>query len=317
MSAPARAAFADEQIAMFVKAIQAAPGSARQSAGNASKFAQLADLVVGTIPAALEGITPKTGLAVAGVTTVVLSDFAAQDPSVYAVANFDDEWIILRMSARAFDWMVAASLGGSPQNTPDLSRPVSRIESAIARVIAGRIFNGIAETFGGYGFIADRNGISVATAPEDLKRIPADVGMTVISAGLAVAGETAVFDVAVTPAIIASWQASADEENTSSDSPAQGKSPDMPEGEDRLAPLPAIKVGVSAILCEQVIELDDILKWSVGEPILLGVTADASVQLLANDVPLFMAELGRMNGWMCVKVSNEAVEIAPDALTGL
>ena len=317
MSAPARAAFADEQIAMFVRAIQAAPGSSRQSAGDASKFAQLADLVVGTIPAALEGITPKAGLAVAGVTTVVLSDFAAQERSVYAVANFDDEWIILRMSARAFDWMVAASLGGSPQNTPDLSRPLSRIESAIARVIAGRIFNGIAEAFAGHGSIADRNDISVVMVVEDLKRIPADVGMTIFSAGLAVAGETAVFDVAVTPAIIASWQASADEGNANGESLAQGKSPDMTEGEDTLAPLPAIKVGVSAILCEQVIELDVILKWSMGEPILLGVTADAAVQLLANDVPLFMAELGRMNGWMCVKVSNEAVEIAPDALTGL
>ncbi len=317
MSAPARTAFADEQIAMFVKAIQATPASARQSGANASNCAQLADLVAGAIRAALEEIMSKAELAVAGVKTVVLSDFAAKDPSVYAVANFDDEWIVLRMSARAFDWLVAASLGGSPRNTPDLSRPVSRIESAMARVIAGRIFNSIADTFAGYGFIADRNDISVVTAVEDLKRIPADVGMTVISTGLAVAGEMAVFDVAVTPAIIASWRASTGEENTNSESPTQGKSPDMPEGEDMLASLPAIKVGVSAILCEQVIELDDILKWSVGEPILLGVTADAAVQLLANDVPLFMADLGRMNGWMCVKVSNEAVEVAPDALTSL
>lgn len=206
---------------------------------------------------------------------------------------------------------------GVAQNTLDLSRPISRIELAIARVIAGRILDSIGKTFAGSGFIADRNDIAVVTQVEDLKRIPAGVAMTVVSAGLAAGRETALLDVAVTHAMAASWQASANAGNAKSESPAQGKSPDMPEGEDKLAPLPAVKVGVSAILCEQMIPLDDILTWSVGEPILLGVAADAAVRLLANDVPLFMAELGRMNGWMCVKISNEALEIAPDALTGL
>jgi len=317
MSGSARAAFASEQVAMFVKAIQVASGAARQSGDNASEFAQLADRMVAAIPAALEEITPKAGLTVAGVKTVVLSDYASSDPSVYAATNFEDDWIVLRMSARALDWLVAASLGGVPQNTLDLSRPISRIELGIARVIAGRILDSIGKTFAGSGFIADRNDISIVTQVEDLKRIPADVAMTVVSAGLAVGRETALLDVAITHAIAVSWQESAGAGNANSESLAQGKSPVMTEGEDKLAPLPAVKVGVSAILCEQMIALDDILKWSVGESVLLGVAADATVQLLANDVPLFLAELGRMNGWMCVKISNEAVEIAPDALTGL
>lgn len=317
MSGFSRAAFAGEQVAMFVRAIQAASGAARQSGDNASEFAPLADLVVAAIPAALEGIAPKAEFAVAGVKTAVLSDYAAPDGSVYAAANFEDNWIVLRMSARALDRLVAASLGGIPQDALDMSRPISRIELAIARVIAGRVFNSIGETFAGSGFIADHNDIAIVTQVGDLKRIPADVGMTVVSGGLAVGRETALIEVAFTHAIAASWRASANAGNANSDSLAQGKSPDMTDGEDKFALLPAVKVGVSAILCEQMIPLDDILTWSVGEPILLGVTADAAVQLLANDVPLFMAELGRMNGWMCVKVSNEAVEIAPDALTGL
>lgn len=317
MSGSARAAFASEQVAMFVKAIQAASGAARRSGDNASEFAQLADLMLAAIPAALEEITPKAGLTVAGVKTVVLSDYASSDPSVYAATNFEDDWIVLRMSARALDWLVAASLGGVPQNTLDLSRPISRIELAIARVVAGRILESIGKTFAGSGFIADRNDIVIVTQVEDLKRIPADVGMTVVYAGLAVGRETALLDVAFTPAIAASWQKSAGTGNANSESLAQGKSPVMTEGEDKFAHLPAVKVGVSAILCEQMIALDDILKWSVGESILLGVAADATVRLLANDVPLFLAELGQMNGWMCVKISNEAVEISPGALTGL
>lgn len=309
MSEEGRLDFADEQIALFVKAMQAASdgvGDASQANGEHARFGEW---LASELSEALDGVIPTLKAALCYAVARPLHEYAAElGNSVLAVAPVSGSKspVIVRMSAMALDCLVASALGGAPARSKNEARPVSRIELAIARVIACMIFSRLDLTFTKKGWSLKCDEVAVGSEPENIRRLPAGQMLTVVS--VKVAHENALLDVAVSQDIAKAISAQDEEGAPAEESFAQGKSASIDEDGGRQTALPPVKIGLSAILCEDLIALDDILDWSLGESILLSVTTQAPVQLVANDVALFSAELGRMNGWMCVQIADAALE---------
>lgn len=301
MSATGQTAFADEQISVFVKALQTASRALNDSDNDC---AALAEIAVGAVKAGLEPIIAGSTPALFATRSERISGFvSAADTSVLAVAGSAQGWFILRLSASALDTLVGEALGGMPENKPVGQRVISRVELAVARVVIAQILKQLSDTLGELNISLDGAEFVVGTQADVLGRFPPDMQLSVVS--MQIDGGSTLIEIAANDSVVEACRLHSSSANESAASPTQGKSQVMESGETAQEPLPSVKVGVSAVLCEQLIDLDEILEWSLDMPVLLDVTTSSRVQVVANDIPLYRAELGRMNGWMCVQIWDD------------
>lgn len=64
------------------------------------------------------------------------------------------------------------------------------------------------------------------------------------------------------------------------------------------------KIKIEAVLDEQLMTLSDVMKFEVGQTLLLGTTPDSEIELKCGDVPLTRGRMGRVNGNIAVRIEE-------------
>lgn len=251
--------------------------------------------------ASLAAIVPSVDFAVTGVQSCRLSEFAASEyPAMFVLARQDDarDIILFRLSARAVDWWVSASLGGAPARNPGDMAPITPIEVRVGRVAIDLTLAALVRVLSGFAIDLTLHECRTSAIVEDLPKFSDDPSGYAVSMVLA-AGLTISFF--VSQALAVEWSEKTSRE-TETDSVTQGGAGDNKWPEEFENQFSGVTVSIEAALTTELVELSTVLSWAPGQLIELEVTTATPVQFLSNDVPLFNGRLGRIDDRLTVQV---------------
>lgn len=302
MTSAAATARDDAWVDSLVTALAATGRAAAQAAELDALMAKFID----DFGPSVAGIVSAAECVVGGIATLRLSEYLGRhtEPSMFVMARHVDRggFVLVRMGGDALDWWVSSALGGAPAGAGPASRPISAVEARLGRVAVDLALQSLVRVLSSLDINADFHEGRVATHARDVPTVADDPWITVVTFGLSRAEDGPALDLVVSQELAADWSTVLVALADADDSAAQAKSPDKTWIDGMEAQLSAVSVPVEAVLCHQVVGLDDIASWSLGRTLPLDVTAAAPVRLVANGVPLVVGELGKRGGVLCVRI---------------